>query len=101
MARPPLDPKRVPPALTSILPWAEKWGVGDDFEREALIKRSSREELESLVHSIDDVSDEDLFGWLAGAESHSMNPSQEYMAITCLTMAIDSAKARLRKGTGL
>jgi hypothetical protein len=92
-----LDPDMVPWALAPLLPWAEKWGVGDDFEREALIDRASPEELDALVHSIDDVNDDDLFGWLAGPASHSSRPTAEYLAITALTMAIDSAKSKLKK----
>jgi hypothetical protein len=87
----------VPPPLTPLLRVAEKWGIGDDFEREAAVRAASREELQALVHSIDGVSDEDLFGWLSGPESKSPNPSEEYLAITCLTMAIDSAKLRLQR----
>jgi len=92
-----LNPDNVPSLLASILPMAEKWGIGDDFEREAAINNASRLELESLVHCIDDVSDADLYGWLSGLESFNPNPSQEYLAITCLTMAIDSAKLKLQK----
>jgi len=76
---------------------AEKWGIGDDFEREAAISNASRQELELLVHSIDTVNDADLYGWLSGAESFSSSPSDEYLAVTALTMAIDSAKLKLRK----
>lgn len=76
---------------------AEKWGIGDDFEREAAISNASKAELEALVHCIDEVSDGDLFGWLSGPESFDANPSPEYLAITCLTMAIDSAKLKLRQ----
>lgn len=96
---PQLDANNVPDALVSLVPMAEKWGIGDDFDREAVVSHASREELEALVHCIDDVSDDDLYGWLSGPESFSPNPSQEYLAITCLTMAIDSAKSKLRKGT--
>jgi hypothetical protein len=90
-----LDPNAVPASLRPLLPWAEKWGIGDDYDREALVETSSVEELMALVHSIDDVNDDDLFGWLAGADSYSNTPTEEYSALTCLTMAIDSAKMRL------
>lgn len=74
----------------------EKWGIEDDFEREEAVAKASQEELEELVHSINDISDDDLFGWLSGEESFNPNPTDEYLAITCLTMAIDSAKFRLQ-----
>ena len=81
----PLNPRNVPPGLVPLLPMAEKWGIGDDFEREAAVSNASRRELESLVRSIDNISDADLYGWLSGPESLNPNPSQEYLAITCLT----------------
>jgi hypothetical protein len=92
-----LDPRKVPPALEALIPWAENWGVGDDFEREALVRRAPLDELRELIHSIDDISDDDLFGWLGGQESYNSNPTDEYLAITSLTIAIESAKAVLRK----
>ena len=92
----PLDPSNVPPALVPLLPVAEVWGIGDDFHREELVSLANREELQALVHSIDDITDEDLFDWLSGEESSNPNPSAEYLAITNLTMAIDSAKLKLK-----
>ena len=91
-----LDPKNVPGALVSLLPTASKWVIGDDFEREKAIQNASKEDLQELVSSIDAIADEDLFGWLEGPESYSAKPTREYVAITCFTMAIDSAKIRLR-----
>lgn len=76
---------------------AEKWGIGDDCERELAVSKASFEELESLIHCIDEVRDDDLYGWLSGPDSHSPEPSEEYLAFTTLTMAIDSAKLKLRK----
>jgi hypothetical protein len=93
----PLNPNNVPPTLIPLLPLAERWGIGDDFEREAAVTNASPEDLEQLIHCIDNISDADLFGWLSGPESFNPNPSHEYLAITCLTMAIDSAKLKLKK----
>jgi hypothetical protein len=92
-----LEPNRVPSALIPLLPIAETWGIGDDFEREDAISSASLEELELLVHCIDGISDQDLFGWLSGPEADNPKPSEEYLALTTLTMAIDSAKLKLRK----
>lgn len=92
-----LDPTHIPEPLRSLLPMAEKWGIGDDFEREDALNKASSWELEKLVHSIDHISDDDLFGWLAGKESYNPSPSTEYLAFSSLTMAIDSAKVRLEK----
>jgi hypothetical protein len=90
----PLNPNNVPEALRKLIPIAERWGISDDFEREAALESAFPEDLELLIHSIDAVSDEDLFGWLAGQESFSLQPSEEYIALTCLTIAIDSAKIK-------
>ena len=93
----PLDPSKVPTPLVPLLPLAEKWGIGDDVDRESAVSAASLQELEYLVHSIDDIRDEDLYGWLAGPESFDPEPSQEYVAMTCLTMAIDSARLKLTR----
>lgn len=97
MSKSKLDPNKVPASLTNLLPMAEAWGIGDDYEREKKVASASLEELEELIHSIDQNSNEDLFGWLAGPEADNPFPSAEYVAITCLTMAIDSARLRLAR----
>lgn len=94
---PTLDPARLPTALVPLISMAEKWGIGDDFERDALIRSASNDELNELIHCIDYITDDDLYGWLSGPESFKLEPTDEYLAITGLTMAIDSAKVRLRK----
>ena len=93
----PLDPNNVPGALVPLLPIAAKWGIGDDLERAEAVQNASRAELEELVRSIDCINDKDLYGWLEGSESYSERPTREYLAITCLTMAIDLAKSKLRR----
>ena len=92
-----LKSNNLPLALVPLIPAAEKWGLPDDVERESAVVSASVAELEQLVHSIDDVSDDELFGWLAGSASHEPCPTDEYIAMTCLTLAIDSAKVRLRR----
>ena len=92
-----LDHSKIPRALVPLVPVAAKWGMGDDYERESSIQRASPEELNRLVHSIDGIRDDDLFGWLGREESFNSNPTEEYVAFTNLTMAIDSAKLELKK----
>jgi hypothetical protein len=92
-----LKPENLPPALVELIPMAEKWGISDDGYREDAVRKASVAELEMLVHSIDNIADEDLYGWLGGPESYSENPTNEYIAITCLTMAIVLAKVLLKK----
>jgi len=95
-----LNPDNFPEALKTLIPMVEKWGIGDDFEREETLSKAGRQELEELIHCIDEISDEDLFGWLSGKESFNPQPTNEYVALTCLTMAIDSAKVKLKKKFG-
>ena len=80
-----------------LLPLAERWGVGDDYDREALVSAASDAELTTLVSAVDAVAGEDLYEWLAGPESESATPTPEYVAVTCLTMAADSARLKLAR----
>src|SRR6266496_1741635 len=90
-----LDGSRVPTGLRDLLPLAEEWGIGDDAAREAKVQSSSISELRRLVAAVDSTDDETLYGWLSGPESYSSAPSEEYVAMTCLTMAADAARVRL------
>jgi hypothetical protein len=92
-----LNPTKLPDPLIPLISMAERWGIRDDVEREEAVSKANCQELEDLVNYINDISDDALFGWLSGIESFNPNPSREYIAITCLTMAIDSAKLKLKK----
>jgi hypothetical protein len=92
-----LDPTRIPDEIVSLIPIAEKWGIGDDFEREAALREASRSELEALAHSTDSIDEDDLYKWLAGPESFDPSPSDEYIAFSNLSMAIDSARLKLSR----
>lgn len=92
-----LNQKNVPSELHSAIQLAEKWGIGDDYEREQAIVNASRNELEELAHSLDDVDDGALVGWLTGKESKQEPLSQEYLAFTNLTMAVQSAKIKIKR----
>ena len=92
-----LNKNNVPSALHQIISVAEEWGINDDYDREKKISEATKSELHTLIASIDNVTDEDLYGWLEGPESYLATPSEEYVSFTCLTMAIDSAKIKLKK----
>jgi len=92
-----LDAHKVPAGLHSLLHVAGEWGIGDTFMRETKVEQATEQELQALVASIDAVTDDALYGWLAGPESYSPTPSIEYIAFTCFTIAIDSARSRLRR----
>lgn len=87
-----LDPSKVPAELRPLLIHAERWGLGDDYDRSTLVEASTASEREELVRSIG-PSERDLYAWLAGSESASRNPSEEYVALTNLTLAVEYAKA--------
>jgi hypothetical protein len=92
-----LNPTKVPKVLVPLLSVAERWGISDDIAREEKARKATREKLEELVHSIDGFNDEDLYEWLAGPEADSPAPTPECVALTCLTMAIDSARLQLAR----
>jgi len=77
---------------------AEKWALDGGYSD--AVRNASSEELEALVHCIDDVADDDLYGWLAGPEADNPNPSVEYVVFTDLTQAIDLARLLLEKRQG-
>jgi hypothetical protein len=92
-----LDPSNVPPGLFHLVRLAEKWGIGDDYDRERAVTEAAEEELQELIHTIQILPDESLFDWLAGPESYASPPTEEYLAFTCMTMAYDSARTKLHK----
>jgi hypothetical protein len=73
---------------------AERWGIGDDYDREQAVDEATDDELRTLVSAVNEVGD-DFWKWLAGPDSHE-KPSDEYVAMTALTEAADSARLVLR-----
>jgi hypothetical protein len=76
---------------------AEKWGIGDDIERAQLVDAATQSDLELLASCFDNVDEEAVFAWLAGPESYSSSPTDEYVAVTNLTMAFDLAVLRMKR----
>jgi hypothetical protein len=89
--------ENVPAGLRTLIPLAEKWGISDDFDREIALRNASAEELMELVKSLKNIYVAELSDWLSGPEATNEKISDEYVAFTCLTMAIDSAKLKLKK----
>ena len=79
-----------------LLGLADRWGIPDDFQREEAVAGANAEELAELAHGLDDVHDA-FWEWLAGPESYSPEPTHEYVRMTALTMAVDSARLRLAR----
>jgi len=93
-----LNPERVPLSARDLIGLAERWGISDDYDRERAVHSATEGELRLLVRSIDET-DEELWDWLVGPEADAPSPSPEYIAMTNLTMAADSAKLQLTKLT--
>jgi hypothetical protein len=94
------DPEAVPESARQLIALAEVWAIGDDYDREAAVERATDQELRRLVDGVA-AADGDFWDWLAGPESNSSEPSPEYIAMTHLSMAADSARVRLsRRQTG-
>jgi hypothetical protein len=92
-----LNPAKVPEKLWLWIPYAELWGIDDDYDRETLVKNApqcAREDLIAIAAEIDDELNE----WLAGDEAATDPPSQEYCAFTTLRLAADYALTRASKG---
>lgn len=92
-----LNPDKVPKEVAKLINTAERWGIGDDIYRSEAIDNATQDELEELASCLEVIDDEILFDWLAGPESYDENPSEEYLAFTCLTMAVDYAKLKLKR----
>jgi hypothetical protein len=83
-----LDQNKVPKQFWSLLPYAEFWGIADDWAREDLVDLAPpevQENLRNVVASFDNALDE----WLAGPEADDTSPSDEYIAFTAMRMAAD------------
>lgn len=90
-----LNPSYVPPNLQRVIPLAERWGLSDDVARTEQLDRAPSQELRDLLEQVENVDADTLYGWLAGPESYSASPSDEYVAFSALTMAADYARAVL------
>ena len=90
-----LDPSHVPSSLQWVIPLAEKWGISDDLLRAERVDQAGTDELRELLERFGTVDAEALYGWLAGPQSYSRSPTDEYVSFSALTMAADYARAVL------
>jgi len=91
-----LRPEAVPLEVRYLIPSAEEWGIADDGYREDKVVEADDESLRRLTALVDEAPDE-LWSWLIGPESDSESPSAEYIALTCLTMAAESARLKISR----
>lgn len=88
VARVQIDPDNVPPTLRGHIPYAEVWGVADDWDREQLVERAPKAAKDDLVATVAAI-DCELDDWLAGPASYQTPPSPEYVAFSAMLMAAD------------
>jgi len=93
----PLNPEKVPEEVRPLLPLSARWHIGDDFDREAEVASASLSELRELVAGLEGKEGDFLFEWLAGQEAYSSRPSEEYLALTHMTMAAASARVKIKR----
>jgi hypothetical protein len=86
----------MPDAVVALLPYAEEWGISDDYERELKVADAGDYQLLDLICSMEATDRDSLLAWLEGPESYHPNPTEDYVALKCLLMAVESAKAKLR-----
>ena len=82
-----LDPSHVPLSLQWVIPLAEKWGLSDDVARAERVDQARTDELRELLELFDTVDADTLYGWLAGAQSYSLSPTDDFVGFIGLTMA--------------
>lgn len=83
-----IDLSRVPGPLHALVPYAEFWGISDDWAREELVAKAPpavQENFKAVIASFDD----ELDNWLAGEEADSTTPTKEYVAFSAMRMAAD------------
>ncbi len=90
-----LNPENVPASLRSLLSLADRWAIGDDGDRENAIDAAAVPDLEALVAKVEPVRAL-LHGWLGGPESMSATPTREYVALSIVAEAEESAAIKLR-----
>jgi hypothetical protein len=85
-----LDPEEVPEDLQELIPYAEFWGIEDDYDRERLVSKAPDDVLENLYYVVG-AAEQRLNDWLAGDDVDTWDPSPEYCAFTTMRMAADFA----------
>jgi hypothetical protein len=83
-----LSENRIPEKFWPLLPYAEFWGISDDWTRESLVRKASADVRRNLKEVVA-VFDNALMEWLAESEADSREPSDEYVAFSAMVMAAD------------
>jgi hypothetical protein len=83
-----LDPTHIPTAFHHLIPLAEQFGISDDLIRKDVLRKTPKEEVESMRRAVTPHQTA-ILDWLAGPESYGPKFSAEYIAFSCLLMAAD------------
>ena len=83
-----LDPMNVPEAFRHLIPFAEKWVIGDDIMREDFCDKSSQEERDALKKAIEGFSSQ-IYSWLGGPEAAGPTYTKEYSSFSAMMMEHD------------
>lgn len=88
-----LDAEQVPETARHLIDLARRWNIGDDHDLEVALDAAGTDELRLVANSIDTVGD-DFWAWLT-APNPDFTP--EWIAMSILLQAADSARVRLRR----
>ena len=97
----PLHSELVPSGVTHLIPLADKWNIGDDFERSQAVRRATVGEL-SVSRRVSRCIGRRGPLWMAGGRGvpARSDPSPEYIAFSNLALALDEARLRLQQECG-
>lgn len=90
-----IDPQNVPENLHSLIPYAEKWSIGDYTELINTINETPIEELRELVKSVSESDIEGFDEWLASGDAPV--PTKEWRSFILLIDACDVIKTRMKQ----
>ncbi len=79
---------KVPEELWPLIPYAEFWGISDDGDRIELILSAPATAWKDFLATVAGHQSA-LSEWLAGPESYSETPTEEYIAFSSMWMASD------------
>jgi hypothetical protein len=85
-----LDAAKVPEDLRHLVPLAERWGIGDDVDRNAKVDKASPAEREELRNALAPVSDR-ITAWLNSFGTGSM--PDEAAAFMYMQLALEEMTA--------
>lgn len=87
-----LDRSAVPASIAPLLDLARTWGIPDDGYCSDVVAAADPTAVQNLLDAVGPAP-QSLWDWLVD-EAATAESSNEYVALTCLTMAFDEALVR-------